>query len=220
MAKPIPVNRRFLENHQGAMPTPPEPAHAPTPQGNPRNTLREVIALLRRNSRNDEPDWEDELWDAEDELEFEDEELDHEYEVSAEWDDEEELGAPQWADEEADFYPEDEADILDPEELYEAYAELEEDAPVISARYSGTCPVCGNPIRVGDRITRHAHIDAWVHVGCRYNPSRAPFRSLAARYDGYCRLCRQPFPAGQAITNLPGYGWVHLECARQHQEQD
>ncbi|MCS6918214.1 MAG: hypothetical protein NZM28_00415, partial [Fimbriimonadales bacterium] len=69
---------------------------------------------------------------------------------------------------------------------------------------------------VGERITRHAHLDAWVHVECRYRQSRAPFRSIVARYEGYCRLCRQPFPEGQAITNLQGYGWVHLECARQH----
>ncbi len=184
MAKPIPVNRRFLENHQGAVPTP--PVSAPS-QG------------------------EDLDWDDEDESEFEDEELDLELETLGMWDEEEELDASQWADKEGDFHP---------EQRHEAYTEQEDDAPIIAARYSGTCPVCGNPTRVGDRITRHANMDAWVHVGCRYNQSLTPFRSLVARYDGYCRLCRQPFPAGQVITNLSGYGWVHLECARRHQAHD
>lgn len=201
MAKPIPVNRRYLENHQGATPAPPTPTPTPAPpSANRRDALREVIAFLRGNPRHNDPDWDDE-------------EPDLQKEMLAMWDEEDD----RWDDEEP-YYPE-EADLYEPEELYEEYAEFD-DAPVISARYAGTCPACGNPIRVGEHITRHARLDAWVHVGCRYSQSRAPFRSIAARYDGYCRLCRQPFPPGQAITNLQGYGWVHLECARQHQARD
>ncbi|GIV09852.1 MAG: hypothetical protein KatS3mg019_1943 [Fimbriimonadales bacterium] len=215
MAKPIPVNRRYLQNHQEATPTPPTATAMPAPPANHHYPLRELIAFLRGNPQHNDPDWEDDLSDDADAL-FDDPDCNDEanyclHEALASWDDTDELLDP---------YDEDDTLDFDPEELVRAYMAPREDAPVIWARRSGACPVCGNPIQVGDRITRHAQMDAWVHVGCRSSQPRVALRSITARYSGYCRLCRQVFPPGQAITNLRGYGWVHLECAQRHHTQD
>lgn len=206
MAKPIPVNRRHLENQ--AQET------TPTPPARPRDVLARLVVLLRENPEPalepDEDLLDDLVWD---------DLLDEIGNGAVRHDDEDDFGIdePEWADEDA---YEDDDEILDAEELAQAYAELNENAPVITARYAGTCQVCANPILVGDRITRHAHTGVWVHEGCRHGQARASLRSIVARYDGYCRLCRQPFPVGETITRLRDYGWVHVACARQHLQQE
>ncbi len=202
MAKPIPVNRRHLENQAQGM--------TPTPPARPRDVLARLVVLLRENPEPDENFLDDfDLEDPFDETES----------AAVGYDDEDDfqMHEPEWADE--DEY-EDDDEILDAEELVSAYAALNESVPVITARYAGTCQVCGNPIQVGDRITRHAQTGVWVHQGCRHGQARAILRSIVARYDGYCRLCRQPFPAGESIVYLRGYGWVQAACARQHLQQE
>lgn len=202
MAKPIPVNRRFLENRKQAQASTHEPSTPPVrSHSDYRDALRELIAIIRVNSHSvDESLWEETLEqhaDAED---------DRELAVVSD-------ATPSHEDGNA-LVAFDEDDIFTPEELVEAYAEPVIPARVIAARFASGCVACGNPIRVGDPITRHARWGNWVHVDCCQSQSRAPFRSLVARYSGVCRLCRQPILQGATITMLRGYGWVHLECAR------
>lgn len=48
--------------------------------------------------------------------------------------------------------------------LYEAADE--DAAPVIEARFHGTCPLCGLRWEPGDEIARSADEDAWAHREC------------------------------------------------------
>lgn len=42
----------------------------------------------------------------------------------------------------------------------------EDAAPVIEARFHGTCPLCGLRWEPGDEIARSDDEDAWAHASC------------------------------------------------------
>jgi len=88
--------------------------------------------------------------------------------------------------------------------------------PIIPARYEGQCVACGEPIRVGNQITRHPLWGVWVHAACRNQQQRALTRyTIPARYPGICRYCRQAINLGERITRHARYGWIHDACAQQ-----
>ncbi len=88
---------------------------------------------------------------------------------------------------------------------------LEAGAPLLFARYEGTCPACLQPIQQGALITRHARSGRWVHVDCMNAPVQ---HSIPARYEGFCRICRQTIAVGEPITRDANRGWVHLRCVQ------
>ena len=84
--------------------------------------------------------------------------------------------------------------------------------PVIPARYAGVCPACGRTIQLGAPITRHIHLNRWVHQECRNAPIGQA--GIPARYPGFCRACRRAIQVGEPIVRHALRGWVHLHCAQ------
>ncbi|MFN4034008.1 MAG: hypothetical protein ACK4ME_10420 [Fimbriimonadales bacterium] len=149
MARPIPVNRRHLENRaQGATPTPP-PVRL-------YDTIARIDALLRENPA-PHPEPHEDCLDPLDEMGSE----------AVEYDDE----------------------IFDPTALAEAYAELDESAPVITARYAGTCRVCINPIRVSPNFQRSL-LEMNIYMGGLLNIFRK--NDSAAFHTFYGRISYPP----------------------------
>jgi len=171
MAKPIPFNRRWLQNQQaqGNAATP-DPDAAPLPVDVPpavREARENLIARIREVLFSPEPDEE-----------------------------------------------------FDPVALVRAYLhEMPLDAgAVIPARYASQCPGCGEPIRVGEPITRHPQWGRYVHAHCRNRQQRvASIIAIIARYGGVCRRCQQPIHPGERIVQQRGFGWVHEACAQQRE---
>jgi hypothetical protein len=175
MAKPIPLNRRWVQNQQARAQAAAEPDAAPLPAEPPAPpVIREQAQSLRAIvcAALDVPEPDDEAFDA--------------------------------------------------MELVRAYLqELPREADaVLYARFESRCPGCGEPIHVGEPITRHPQWGRYVHARCQNRQQRAAIAyTIVARYPGVCRHCMQPIHPGERITQVPRLGWVHEPCAQQRQRE-